>query len=527
MTTATQLIDIVRYHTDDRYFCEQLIEIDDRDGNMLQFVYNPAQEILHGNITGRDIVIKAGQLGITTFFLARDFKAVITQPNTNAVVVAHEEFLTTRLLSRVQTWYDRIPNIIETDAGPVKKPRQTHKSANQKYFPEINSSFYIGTARAFVFGRGDPIHRFIGSEIAFWPDPWRILTPTMQRVPLGGEMVLESTPNGAGDNAFYELVMEALDHAGIWTLHQLVWWLEPVYRIPKGSKYALTADRGNLTYTEEELNLVKTAGWTDDVEVEERIRWRRRKFSEIKRQFFAEFYEDIISCFLSSTTPYYDEDALEYLRQSCYPFKRIQDHAQIWREPDDEDFEIPNFLISVDPGQGKFTQSVATVWYINPKENNVTHCATLAGLYDPETFAPMVKTLGKFYKNAKIAAERNGHGMAFTAKITDYPNLYRQTDIINNKRTKVIGWKTTGAPKIGSNGTKTYMLDELSHLLPNMECNDINIINQLGYVHIGANNTIEFSGPDDYHDSTAIMAATRHQATGHIQRGFVGTKGWR
>ena len=520
-------LDIEKYHTDDRYFCEQLIEIDDRDGNTISFVFNPAQEILQGGLTGRDVVIKAGQLGITTFFLARDFKATITTPNTTSVVVAHEEFLTTRLLNRVQVWYDRIPKILETNVGNLEKPRQSYKGANQKYFPDINSSFYIGTARAFVFGRGEPIHRFIGSEVAFWPDPWRILTPTMQRVPRGGEMVLESTPHGAGDNAFYELVMEALDQTGIWTLHQLTWWLEPAYRIARGDKAALRADRGELFYTEEELALVKLAGWTDDTEVEERIRWRRRKIAEIKRDFWGEFYEDIISCFLSSSTPFYDADILDYLRMSCYAYTRRWLHAEIWREPDYEDFAYPNFIVSVDPGQGKITQSVATVWYIHPEDGSAIHCATMMGLYDPQTFAPMVMELANFYLGAKIVAERNGHGMAFCLEVKGYHNLYRQTEIVSLKRTKVIGWKTTGQPKIGSNGTKTYMLDELSHLLPKLICNDINIINQLSYVNVGPNNVIQFSGPDDIHDSVAIMAATRHTASGHVEKGFVGTKGWK
>jgi len=143
VTTTSQLVDIARYHNDIKYFCEQIIEIDDRNGNTQQFVFNPAQEILHKNGTGRDVVIKAGQLGVTTFFLADAFKDTMTIPNTSSVVVAHEEFLTTLLLSRVQTWYNRIPDVIQTDIGPLSKPRQSHKSANLKYFPELNSSFYI------------------------------------------------------------------------------------------------------------------------------------------------------------------------------------------------------------------------------------------------------------------------------------------------------------------------------------------------------------------------------------------------
>ena len=160
--TTDTVLDGARIISDDSYFFEHLIKIDDRNQNLISFKLNPAQEILHDRLTGRDIVIKAGQLGVTTFFLARDFKRTITRPGTTSVLVAHEEFLTQRLLSRVNYMYDKLPEVIRTDLGPIKKPIRIHDSAHEKSFPELNSIFYIGTARAFVFGRGEPIHNFIG-----------------------------------------------------------------------------------------------------------------------------------------------------------------------------------------------------------------------------------------------------------------------------------------------------------------------------------------------------------------------------
>jgi hypothetical protein len=201
-------------------------------------------------------------------------------------------------------------------------------------------------------------------------------------------------------------------------------------------------------------------------------------------------------------------------------------HAKIWRKPDDPEFtEFPNFVIAVDPGQGKVTKSAATVWYIT-RESKPIHCATLAGLYDPITFKPMVEELGYYYKTAKIVSERNGHGMAFCSEIKNYPNLYRQTDVQSGISSKVIGWATTGAAKIDGGGTKPFMLDQLNFILGELECRDIDIINELGYVRIGAQNRIEFSGPDDLHDTVAIMAATRPTAMGHSNSGFIGAKGW-
>jgi len=518
--------------TEDKYFCENLIQIEDRNRNLVPFAFNPAQEILYNGTTGRDLVIKAGQLGITTFYLARYFKRTITIPGTTSVVVAHEEFLTTRLLQRVNFMYNNLPPVIQTSQGPIILPKRKHDSASEKSFPSINSTFYIGTARAFVFGRGEPIHNFLGSEVAFWPDAQRILTPTMQRVPLAGSMVLESTPNGEGGE-FYQYVQEALDGKGRWTIHQLHWWLEPEYRIPRNPPYAIpiwAAEEIN-NYTQEELQIVKKAGWVDP-EAEERIRWRRVKIAEIRELFWQEFFEDISSCFIASNSPFYDNERVAQLRNSCYPWDRKMTlptggDVEIWEEPDNDD-DSPNYLIAVDPGQGKVTLSVASVWRIVIEDGEIhyRHCATLSGLYDPQTFAVMVKELGYYYKVARIAAERNGHGMAFCTEVSDYPNLFRQNDLIGGSATSAIGWKTTGAARLDSKGTKMFMMSELNFLLLSMECHDINIIRQIANVRVGADKKLLFLGDgDDYHDSAAIMAATIPTAMPQGHTGFAFTKG--
>ncbi|KKM27080.1 hypothetical protein LCGC14_1578380, partial [marine sediment metagenome] len=289
---------------DDQLFCERLIIIEDRNKHDISFVFNPAQEIIYNNRTGRDIRVKASQIGSTTFDLARNFKKVITEPNTTAVVVAHEEFLTQRLLLRVNHMHDRLPLPVHL------KPKMSHNSSYEMYFPSpLRSTFYIGTAGAKVFGRGEPIHLFLGSEVAFWPDANKILVPLEQRVPLEGEMVLESTPNGEGTaknpNVFFQMVQEALEGQGIWTLMQLPWWLEDEYQLPIGSKYAQPADKDRITrYTDDEISLILRVGW-DDAEADRRIRWRRRKIASIKQAFWQEFFEDIVSCFLSIAEPFY------------------------------------------------------------------------------------------------------------------------------------------------------------------------------------------------------------------------------
>jgi len=512
---------------DGRFYIESLIEIETRDAKRIRFNFNPAQEILYQEASLRDLVIKASQLGSTTFYLAKGLRKIMTNPGNTAVVVAHEEFLTQRLLQRVQFMYDSIPSPI--------KPKMSHSSSYEKFFPKINSTFYIGTAGAKVFGRGEPIHFFLGSEVAFWQDAWRILTPTMQRVPLNGDMILESTPNGEGDtfspdmskhNAFFDLVQEALDDPdSVWKLHVLPWWLEPVYRIPLGSSLSLDSDRGHLRYYAEEIDLIKRAGWEDD-EAEERIRWRRRKIKEIRNMFWQEFFEDLASCFLAVGLTYYDDQELERMRSSCLPAPFHFDHAEVWNEPDNTDSSHPVYHISVDPGQGKVTRSVATVWRLDlDNHSRVRHEATLSGLYDTAAFAPMVKELGHYYHDAMIAAEANGHGVAFVNQLINYPNVYYRTELLSGITTKVMGWMTTGSARINGRGTKPYMMGQLNELLTVMECKDINIIRELLQVRLSGDQ-IKFLSSDDFHDSAAIMAATRPSNVRVGARGLVGVSGY-
>jgi hypothetical protein len=516
MVTFAEIID------NDKLFFERFIIIEDRNKNDIVFNLNPAQEIMHNNLTGRDLRIKASQLGSTTFDLMRGYKKVITEHNTTAVVVAHEEFLTQRLLARVRHVHDRLP------IPDSKKPKLSHNSSYEMTFPSLRSTFYIGTAGAKVFGRGEPIHFFLGSEVAFWPDPHKILDPTEQRVPLDGEMILESTPNGEGTerepNVFYQMVQEALNGDGIWNLLQLPWWLEIEYQLPIGSKYALKGDEDKITkYTEDEVNLIIRAGWNDD-EADRRIRWRRRKVSSIKSAFWQEFFEDIVSCFLAVAEPFYASDDTDRLNSMCYDAEYSYGNAQIWNPPAAPE-DNPVYIVSVDPGQGKATRSVAQVWRMDLDNfNTIRHEATLSGLYDNLAFAPQVIELATYYHYAKIVPESNGHGQGFCARITEYDNLYYRTDIVSGISSRQIGWMTTGSTRIGSTGTKMYGISELQALLPIIETHDINLVRELKQVRYSGGNIV-FLGNDDNHDAAMIMAATRSSHTGNSNRGLIGHAG--
>jgi hypothetical protein len=238
--------------------------------------------------------------------------------------------------------------------------------------------------------------------------------------------------------------------------------------------------------------------------------------------FWQEFMEDLASCFLAVGMTYYDEFELERLRNSCHPPIESWKNAQIWYPPE----EGGVYHIAVDPGQAKVTRSVATVWRLDlDNYTTVQHCATLAGFYDTKAFGPMVKELGHFYRGGMIAGEANGHGVAFVNQLDDYPSVYYRTELISGITTKTPGWMTTGAARLTGRGTKAYMMGELNEVLSVMECHDLNIVRELLQVRLSGDQ-IKFLSSDDFHDSAAIMAATRPSNTAIGKRGFVGVTGW-
>ena len=120
--------------------------------------------------------MKPSQIGSTSYATAVWFKKAAFHPNTTCVIVAHENFLSERLLSRTDKFYASLPDQI--------RPKMDHNSAHEKRFPESNSVMYIGTARSKVFGRGEPLHHVLFSECAFYPaDAWvKAIGPALQRV---------------------------------------------------------------------------------------------------------------------------------------------------------------------------------------------------------------------------------------------------------------------------------------------------------------------------------------------------------
>lgn len=492
--------------TNKRKYIENTMSIVDRDMNTVPFGFNYSQNHYWPNRTRRDIILKAGQLGFTSIIGADFLHDCITIPGTVSVIVAYEEFITQRILNRVKFFESTIPKEI--------KPELYHRSSYELTWPEINSTLYIGSARSYTFGRGERLTNFLGTEIAFWPDPKRIMDAVLQRA---NRVILESTPFGEG-TYYHEVCQEAIGGNSIWTMHFYPWWFGEYNTLPPSSDLALPKDRITpLTYTTEELDLIEQVKEVYGMQLTEgNIRWRRQKINELKENFWFEHPEDIDSCFYTTSEMYFDKDTLDEMAKRCRPPLMQHNNADIWYLPEDGVL----YHIGSDPTVGEVNNAAALVWCF--KYDKPVHCATLYGRWEPYVFAEKLKALGYYYHTAMNAVEANNPGIAVLQAMQDYPNLYRRQDIITGIEKGQLGWLTTDS-------SKSYMMSVFHkyHMMvdgePGIITHDIRLVREARNMrHYGLK--VISTGTDDIFMAAAVGLVTKEAKP--IKRGFVGaTKG--
>ena len=269
---------------DARIFANSFLRILDKEKNLVPFQWNRAQAHFHANRTGRDLILKARQLGFSTYVQGEMFRRTVTSTQTT-ITLAHDAETTQKLRRMADRFYEHCK------FGSIQ-PLRKYANATLATYPEFDSTATIATAGNVETGRGDTYTEMHGSEVAFWKDAERIVAGAMQ----GGspQVTLESTPNGA-QGFFYDKCMEALNGNSIWRLHFYPWWWDDDYRVG--------ADENELFQaSDEEIELSKKHNLDND-----QLRWRRSKIRELGRLFVQEYPEDVVSCFLTSGNSYFGD----------------------------------------------------------------------------------------------------------------------------------------------------------------------------------------------------------------------------
>jgi hypothetical protein len=384
---------------------ESLLKVRSKTRRLLPMKLNRAQLEFSRSYTKRSIVLKARQLGITTYVAARFFIQTITQPGTMTVQVAHDQESAEEIFKIVHRFWENLPKGMQHGALVT-----SHANIRQIVFPRLDSEYRVATAADANAGRGMTIHNLHCSEVARWPrDVEETLASLRSAVPEDGEIVLESTPNGAG-GIFYEEWQRA-EETG-YARHFFPWWYGAEYQI---QKKGAALEPPSL----EEEHLMQQAGLS-----EAQIEWRRTKRAQLRGLAGQEYAEDPVSCFRASGECVFDLDAIERALQACSEPVEARDnqHLLIW---------LPSqvgkqYLIGVDPAGGGSEGDYSCAAVI--ERSTGLQCAELHGHFPPRELAMRLIELANSYNQGLLVVEQNNHGHAVLAhlRMEGCTNVFRE-----------------------------------------------------------------------------------------------------
>ncbi len=436
---------------------EKLFQIVNMEMSAVPFVLNPPQDQINKDLSNMDIILKARQEGISSLIGARFLVDWLTVENSSSVIVSHEDKATQRLFDRVKYFLDSMSKTWPGELPYKLKFNSRHEIVNLK----MNSRYYVGTAGARAFGRGDTINNLHVSELSMWQEQEKIMLGLLQAVPKDGNIVIESTANGIGDY-FYKMCVRAREGSSPFKFHFLPWFNLPGYVMPVTYVMELTP---------EEQQLINQYGLK-----REQIAWRRWKINQMNGdwqdpatwdKFNQEFPSNPDEAFIVSGNPVWSPTLLKYYlthTQKPATVGYLRGYSPVSVEPNEKGYlkvykepnEFHTYAIGVDVSEGKQVEegggrerdaSCAQVF----DKTTYEQVAVWHGRIDADRLGRELDMLGKYYNEALIGVERNAVGITPLIVLRDlgYPNLYyrEQLGMITDKITSELGWLTTSQSK--------------------------------------------------------------------------------
>ena len=408
---------------------EKLLKVRDREGVERPLRANRVQKEFERRRGQRNIVLKARQMGVSTWIAARFFLKTITARGVMTVQVAHTKEAAESIFRMAQRFWECLPEKLRE--GPLRRSRA---NSGQMRFSELDSEFRVMSAGDVGAGRGLTMQNLHCSELSRWPGhAGETLAGMRAALAPGGELVMESTPNGAY-GCFYEEWGQAIPDSGNGVVrHFFPWWLEEAY-----------VSSAVTDFTSDEEILAQTHGLTAG-----QIGFRRSLEASYRGLRVQEFAEDAETCFKATGDCCFEVSAIEArLAELGEPMKTERNGAlQVWLPA----FPDKRYLVVLDTAGGGPDGDFSAAQVIDMESG--MQCAELQQRLKPRDLATEAVKLARRYNDAIIAVERNNHGhavLAFLNTVEHYANVYEQGG--------EQGWLTSA-------GSKPLMVSRLGALL--------------------------------------------------------------
>lgn len=425
-------------------FIETYLKVFDKTKQKnVPFKLNKAQDELLKLLTNenrsRIIVLKARQLGISTFIRAWHFyNWITTKEPLKLGVIAHTEDGAKGLHGIDKRFYDGLHEGLKI---PITKSNTRVLEAKvSKAALEAYSADAKGGSRSHVF-----IKTHL-SEFAFYSDQVEALAQITSSAG-ENEIIIESTPNIPNDK-FHELILDGLSNRNEWKIAFFPWSIQNEYSI----KNTLLKE---ADLTEEEQILKKEHNLSIP-----QIAWRRNQIKTLGEEKFKREYPLTVQDAFDGAE--YVSFFSKSLIQKIYPVS-LGD-LEIRKYKDGDVKQNTNYVIGVDTsaGVGKDFSAFSIV-------NTITRSPALHFLSNQITiksYAHKVYEYARKYNNAKIIIEMNSYGRSVYEELQSlgYKNIHQINTSVANRTDLFINFKNeleTHTPEI----FEKKLLDEIKETI--------------------------------------------------------------
>jgi len=222
-------IQMVINKLNDRYWrLSHLYSIIDKSGDKIPFQMNWAQEELYNNIWYCNVILKARQLGISTFITILFLDTCLFNSNVSCGIIAHTREDAEQIFAKAKLAFDSLPEEL--------KQERSAKTDNVREFHFSNGSqFRVGVSMRSSTFQYLHISEF-GKICAKYPDKAReIITGSLNTLAQGQYIFIESTAEGR-EGYFYDLCEKSRKDIGKklspmdYRFHFFPWWKDLKYQ---------------------------------------------------------------------------------------------------------------------------------------------------------------------------------------------------------------------------------------------------------------------------------------------------------
>lgn len=438
-----------RLLTDPKCWIENLVQIANKDGQVVPFKLNELQSDFISQMEKFNIILKSRQLGFSSVALALSLFYANTRSNTTCLLMSYSIDSATGIFEKLKQMYFTIPEVI---ACPLE-------NNNRKELKFKNGSrIIVSTCGTKDVARGLTIKFAHLSEVAFMKETVekQMLAIEQALVP-DGIMILESTANGL--NYFHELWTKSSNSENMYKPFFYNWY-ENKSMFEGDYRYAMEVwNKRELPIPSyEDLSFDEQNLYQKGATIEQLI-WRRLKIKNSNEdQFRQEYPSTPLEAFLTTGNNIFSPELLiERERYIEKPISKSQlqdlpiellSHVgksfSVWKKVDPE----KRYFIGVDTSEG-IGQDYSVAIVLDDEGEQVAEFRS--NKIAPYLFSAFINKLGHYYNYAYLVIEKASAGHTVLSKLRYdylYMNMHKhKTYDLRGRKKKKIGFETNSTTK--------------------------------------------------------------------------------